>query len=301
MSLVSTLAKVAIGVAVAKGVGHMMKKRGAQTSSSPGSRSDGGLFGGPAAQSVQRESGGGLADMMGSILGGAKGAGGGGGIGGLLESLGGGRGGSGRSGGGLSDILGGLAGGSAGGGGGLGGLLGGLTGGSGGGLGGLGGLLGGLAGGMGAAASGRPGANDASFGDVLNSAFPQTDQPEIQPTPEQEIAAGLMLRAMIQAAKADGKLDDAEKAKLLERLGDVSDEEKAFIQEELRAPVDVDALARQTPEGLEPQLYAMSVMAIDLDSPEEAQYLHELAGALSLGPQEVNHIHAELGVPAIYR
>ncbi len=44
--------------------------------------------------------------------------------------------------------------------------------------------------------------------------------------------AKLMLRAMIQAAKADGELDAQEKETILGELGDdISDEERAFVQE----------------------------------------------------------------------
>ena len=108
-----------------------------------------------------------------------------------------------------------------------------------------------------------------------------------------------MIRAMVQAAKSDGKLDEAERQKLLARLGDVSQEEQRFVQDELNAPVDVDCLARQTPRGLEQQIYTMSVMDIDLDTQQEAQYLHQLATALGLPQAQVNAIHAKLGVPAI--
>lgn len=312
MSLMSTLAKVAVGVAVAKGVGHMMKKPGNAT----GGAGMGGIFGGQE-QAAQKTSGGGLEDLMGSLLGGGSGTGGSGGgpsggLGGILEQLSGGaRGGA--SGGGLNNVLGGLMGGGAGGGGGLGGLMGALGGGgagtgSGGGLGGLlgalggggaaagglGGLLGALAGG---ATEEKP---SASFGEVLNSSFGQNNAAPIPPSPAQEVAAALMLRAMIQAAKSDGKLDEAEKEKLLGKLGDVSREEMDFVQNEMQSPVDIEGLANQVPQGLEAQVYAMSVMAIDLDSQAEAQYLDGFAKALRLPSQAVNDIHGQLGVPALY-
>ena len=72
------------------------------------------------------------------------------------------------------------------------------------------------------------------------------------------------------------------------------------MQNELNSPVDVDALAQQTPRGLEQQIYTMSVMGIDLDTQAEAQYLHQLATALGLPKGQINAIHAKLGVPAIY-
>ena len=270
MSLMKTLAKVAVGVAVAKGASSMMK-RGQQGGATASAGGLGGLLGG--LTGGQASAGGGLEDMLGGLLGG-KAAGGGlsqGGLGGLLESLGGG--------------------GSAGAGGGLGGLLGGLAGAAG-----AGGMLGGLGGAMKKA----PAQNDQSFGAVLNSQFDSTPEPAIEPSQDQEAAAALMLSAMIQAAKSDGSFDESEQEKLIEHLGDVDPEEAAFVRQQMQAPVDVEALVRDTPQGMGPQVYAMSVLAIDLDTQDEAQYLHQLASAYGLAPKQVNNIHAEMGVPSLY-
>ena len=109
-----------------------------------------------------------------------------------------------------------------------------------------------------------------------------------------------MLRAMLQAAKCDGRIDEGEKKKILEALGDASREDVAFVNRELSSPVDVQALAKQVPKGLENQIYAVSVMGIDLDSQNEAEYLAALGTALGMGPREANAIHAKLGVPALF-
>ncbi|WP_298912446.1 tellurite resistance TerB family protein [uncultured Roseobacter sp.] len=272
MSLMKTLAKVAIGVAVAKGAQSMMKGGGGglggMVRDAAGRAGSGRSFGG------QHSAGGGsdLQDMLGGLLGGKSGArsAGGmpGGLGGLLEGLAGGKG------GGLQDMLSGLAGGA-----------------------GAGGLLGALAG----QAQRRPQTSKGSFGEVLNSSFDATPEPEIEPSADQEAAAALMLRAMIQAAKSDGKLDDAEREKLLGQLGDdVDAEEAAFVQKELGAPVDVDGLVAQVPRGMEQQVYAVSVLGINLDNQSEAEYLHKLAKGLGLDAQSVNGIHDQLGVPSLY-
>jgi len=281
MSLMGTLAKVAIGVAVAKGVSTLAGSAG----KSPRGRS----------------AGGGLEEMMGSLLGGGSGHGGkvSGGIGGLIDELGG-MGGSttrrstttrrtGRTTRqpDLDDLLGQLTGAKAGSAssGGIGDLLGSLA--TAGAAGGIGGLLGGMLAGGG-------------IGSSLNSALANGGEPDSPPAPAQELAAALLLKAMIQAAKADGQIDAGEQAKLMDRLGEVTKAEKAFVQKELAAPVDVEGLAAQIPEGLEAQAYTMSVTAIDLDSQAEAQYLHQFATALGLQPVEVNHIHDQLGVPKLY-
>ncbi len=177
------------------------------------------------------------------------------------------------------------------------------------GQGGIGGLLSGLAG----KASGggmldgsddtlrrAPERNDHNFGEVLNSQFDETPVPAIEPSRDQEAAAALMLAAMIQAAKSDGRFDEDERQKLLGKLGDVDTTEAAFVKRQMALPVDIDALVRQTPAGLEAQVYAMSLLGIDLDTQEEAQYLHKLAQGYGMAPDKVNQIHAQMGVPSLY-
>lgn len=271
MSLMKTLAKVAVGVAIAKGAGAVMKNR-----QQGGTSQSGGLGGllGSLGSGTGGSGTGGLQDMLGGLLGGSAAAGGArsGGLGGLLESLGGGQSGAGAQGG-------------------LGGLLGGLAGAAG---------AGGLLGGLGGTLQKAPAETNESFGAVLNSQFDQTPEPAIEPSQDQEALAALMLSAMIQAAKSDGLFDDAEKEKLLGHLGDVDEEEAAFVQAQMQAPVDVNGLVANTPEGMGPQIYAVSVMAIDLDTRDEAEYLHKLATGYGMKPAQVNEIHAELGVPSLY-
>jgi len=312
MSLMKTLAKVAIGVAMAKGVSSMTNKgRAAPQRSSGGGGLLDALMGGGGSAHTQ---GGGREDMLGGLLGGGQQQSGraasGGGLGGLLDGLSDAstpRGGvqTGRSsGGGLDSILDGLAGKGAAKGG-LGDLLGGMTGGGGGDL---GGLLGGLLGAGAGAAAPKAKSTDkdksankqSSFGDKFNQSLTHGGEPEIPPTPQQEVAAGLMLRAMIQAAKSDGKIDDSEREKLLGKLGDISPQERDFVNAELAAAIDVKGLARQVPNGMEAQVYAMSIMGIDLDNQTEAQYLHDFATELGIDKRNVNHIHEQLGVPSIY-
>lgn len=303
MSLLGTLAKVAIGVAVAKGVSSIVK---GQTGGSRGQVGTDGRYRGQHSP--------GLDDVMKDVFG--TGTGGGGGLGG---ALGGGQASSdpfgqdngplaapeprgGTSGGGLGDILEQMGKitqaqrGSVGGGGGLGDVIGQLGKAAGGG--GLGDILGGILGG--AAGGAVAGGASKGFGDLLNEALGTGGQTTAQPSAEQEVAAGLMLRAMLQAAKSDGRIDENEKQKLLQNLGDATDEEKNFVNQELRAPIDIPGLCAQVPQGLQPQIYAISLTAIDLDSKAEAQYLDGLARGLGLSQQVVNQIHSQMGAPPLY-
>ncbi len=204
----------------------------------------------------------------------------------------------GGAGGGLADMLGGMMGGGAAAGGGnpmdaLGQMMGG---GSGGMSGGLGGLLDSLGG---AAAAGAAGGAAGGLGGLLNQSF-QQGEPQQSPTLAQEQQAALLLRAMIQAAKSDGRIDQAEKEALTAHLGEVSVEEARIVEASFAAPVDVDALANDTPKGMEAQVYMMSLLGLDLDSQAEAQYLHALAQKLGIDPQTANAIHQKMGEPALY-
>lgn len=308
MSLMKTLARVAAGVMLAKGIGAVMRN---QSGSSQRGRADGrggGLLDDLFGNNLDGQGQGNLRDRLGQVLGGRSGS-----QAGTGQAYGG-RG-SGGARGGLGGLLDGLGAGGSASGSGLGGLLGQLSGagrtgdaprgGSGGGLGDLlGGLLGGGAGGAAAGGLARKDSqpqNDASFGELFNDAVIRDDEPEIAPTPEQNAVAGLMLRAMIQAAKSDGRIDDAEKQRLLGHLGDsLDDDERQFIREQMAAPVDARALAGEVPKGLEAQVYLMSLLAIDFDNEDEARHLRDLAQAMGLSREAVNGIHAEAGATPLY-
>ncbi|SNT76426.1 tellurite resistance TerB family protein [Paracoccus seriniphilus] len=309
MSLMKSLARVAAGVMVAKGIGAVMKRRqqGSQSASPDNQQGGGGLLDSLFGSNTDGRTGS-LSDTLGQVLGsgktgagtgspygGAQSAGAQGGLGGLLDGLTN-RARSGESsGGGLSDILGQLTGGARQPGSGSSGGLGDM----------LGGLLGGAAGGAAAGGLARKGAqesNDASFGELFNDAIARNDEPAVAPTAEQNAVAGLMLKAMIQAAKSDGKIDEAEKQRLLEHLGDeLDDEERQFVREQMAQPVDAAGLAREVPKGLEAQVYLMSLLAIDFDNAQEAQYLHSLAQAMGLAPEIINDIHDQVGVTQLYK
>jgi len=108
--------------------------------------------------------------------------------------------------------------------------------------------------------------------------------------------AKLMIRAMIQAAKADGEVDEEEQEKILAKLGDIDAEERAFIEAEMRRPVDIHALAQDTGDAMKAQVYAMSLMAVRVDSASEAAYLDGLAAALGLSDETRATVHKAMGL-----
>lgn len=219
---------------------------------------------------------------LGSLLGGAT-QGGAGGLGGLLSGLAGGQGGAG---GGIGDLLGQLQ-----------GQQGGAA------KGGAGGLLGALLGGGGAAGGAAQSGGAGGMGALLGSALGQ-GAPGAQPAPpatsEQSDQAALLIRAMVNAAKCDGAVDEQEQQKIVGKLGDIGPEEAAFIRAEMQAPLDVAGFVRSVPRGLEQQVYVLSLMTVNLDSKAEADYLDQLAKGLNINEQASNQLHEQLGVPQLY-
>ena len=114
-----------------------------------------------------------------------------------------------------------------------------------------------------------------------------------------EDQAKLMIRAMIQAAKSDGEIDAEERQNILDHLGDATDEEIAFVQAELDAPVDVAALAAAAGDATKAQVYSAALMAITVDTEAEKQYLAQLASALGLETAKLSEIHKAMGKPFI--
>lgn len=111
----------------------------------------------------------------------------------------------------------------------------------------------------------------------------------------------LMVRAMVNAAKADGKIDKTEVEQILGSLdsGSVTAEEKQFVIEEMRAPIDIAGLAAdaRTPAQAA-EVYAASLLAINVDSEAERQYLRDLATALDLDSATVQRLHQMTEAPA---
>ena len=111
----------------------------------------------------------------------------------------------------------------------------------------------------------------------------------------EETLARALLRAMVAAAKADGHIDSAEQTRIFERMGTMplSNDDKAFVMDELRAPLDIDAVASGASNQQEAaEIYAASLLAIDPDGPAEKGYLGMLGARLKLEPGLIDHLHS---------
>jgi len=235
--------------------------------------------------------------------------------------------GGGKSGGSLNDIMGSLSqmmgGGSSGqsaqaGAGGLGGMLGDVLGSlanNKAALGGLGALAGALLGGGKSASRGAVGGGGlAMLASLAFSALKKAGQAPAQPprallepqTPQEQQAleddAEIIVKAMINAAKADGKIDQQEIEKIVGKLDDdgLTQEEKNFFMTEANKPMDLNGVVASAGGQAEmaAQIYAASLLAIEVDTQAEQQYMQQLASGLGLHPQVVSHIESILGMHA---
>lgn len=99
-------------------------------------------------------------------------------------------------------------------------------------------------------------------------------------------------------AKADGEIDAQEIARITGKLEEIgADEEtRRFVEEELRR-LDLEAIVRAVPgPEVAAEVYAASLLAIEVDTPAEQAYLADLARRLQLPPQAVAQIHRALGL-----
>jgi uncharacterized membrane protein YebE (DUF533 family) len=241
--------------------------------------------------------GGNILESLGGLLGGPSGAGSGGGLGGALSGM------------------------LGGGGGGLGGMLGEVlnqTGQKVGGnqnlaLGGLGALAGALLGGGGKSLGGALGGGVMALLGAMafqalkgaGSRSPEVPLGLVEPATEAdrqalERQAELVLKAMINAAKADGRIDEEEIERIVGKLQESGADAEAqrFVMTQMQRPLETEALisgAKGQPE-LGAQIYAASLMAIEVDTPAEKAYLGQLAAGLGLAPEVARRIEQMVGL-----
>lgn len=125
---------------------------------------------------------------------------------------------------------------------------------------------------------------------------PPQDAAEAQ---QLEQSATLILAAMINAAKADGQVDQEELQRIVGKLREAGAQAEAldFVMSELRKPMDLEGLIRRVPSAqVAVQLYAASLLAIEVDTEAERRYLRRLAHGLGLEAGVVQRVHQCLGM-----
>ena len=111
--------------------------------------------------------------------------------------------------------------------------------------------------------------------------------------------AVLMLRAMVYAAKADGQIDRDEAERISEFAKQLlpGQDPRPLLEAVLKEPADPATLAAQvqSPE-LAQDLYRLSSLIVEVDTPAERAYLGRLAQALNLGGDQASLDEESAGV-----
>jgi uncharacterized membrane protein YebE (DUF533 family) len=131
-------------------------------------------------------------------------------------------------------------------------------------------------------------------------AVPPSNAPDLMPAPEgsaflppredtagQEALGLTLVRAMIAAARSDGRLDAKESQAIFQRIETLGldPETQSLIVAEMGRPVDMDAIVNSaTSPEVAAEIYIASLLAIDVDTTAEQSYLAMLAARLNIPP-----------------
>ncbi len=143
-----------------------------------------------------------------------------------------------------------------------------------------------------------------------DSALSQPAEAEFVPAPEgsafmpaknnpaaQEALGLTLVRAMIAAARADGRLDAKESRTIFQRIETLGldPEDQALLVAEMGHPVDMDAIVNSaTSPEVAAEIYVASMLAIDVDTADEKSYLAMLAARLNLPPELVTELNRQV-------
>lgn len=122
-------------------------------------------------------------------------------------------------------------------------------------------------------------------------------------TPDEERAleqkAALVVKAMINAAKSDGEIGPKEMARIVGKLKEsgMDDGTQQWVMTEMSKPLDLEAFVAEIPsQEAAAEVYAASLLAIEVDTDAERQYLQRLAQTTGLNPSVVAYINQSMGV-----
>lgn len=179
-------------------------------------------------------------------------------------------------------------------------------------LGGLGALAGAILGGGGKSIGGAVGGGlmallGAMAYQALKSEGRKPEVPlglvEPQSQAEQQLLeqqSEIVLKAMINAAKADGQIDPSEVQRITGKLQESGADRDAqqYVMTEMLKPMDTASVvaATQGQPTLAAEVYAASLLAIEVDTPAEKEYLDRLSGDLGLSPEVTQRIRELVGL-----
>lgn len=114
-----------------------------------------------------------------------------------------------------------------------------------------------------------------------------------------EQTAELAVKAMINAAKSDGEIGPEEMERIVGKLKEsgMDGGTQHWVMMEMSKPLDLDAFVAEIPNTeVGAEVYAASLLAIEVDTDAERDYLQQLAAATGLNPAVVQYIHQTMGV-----
>jgi uncharacterized membrane protein YebE (DUF533 family) len=140
--------------------------------------------------------------------------------------------------------------------------------------------------------------------------LPQTAKAELVPAPEgsafmpakndyagQEALGLTLVRAMIAAARSDGKLDAQESQAIYQRIESLGldPENQALLVAEIGCPVDMDSITHSASSAeVAAEIYIASLLAIDVDTAAEQSYLAMLAARLNIPPELATELRSQV-------
>lgn len=145
-------------------------------------------------------------------------------------------------------------------------------------------------------AQGMLGQASGLLANLKNANAPQQALPAEQIVQNPELTLSV-IRAMVSAAKADEKMDDAEMKKIIDNIEatGISSEEKSILMREFANNHDVSVIAQGVKKPEEAaEVYLAALLVCDSQCENEKVFLNKLSTALSLDKNFTDSLQAEL-------
>lgn len=155
--------------------------------------------------------------------------------------------------------------------------------------------------GQGASASPSGGAQPQTRGGYSGGDLPLAMTGPQTPAETQALErnAELVIKGMLNVAKADGQVSADEIQRIVGKLKDagIPGDAESWILAELRKPLDLDAFVAEIPSReVAAEVYAASLLAVEVDTPQERAYLTDLAQKTGIAGPVAQQIQQSLGV-----
>jgi uncharacterized membrane protein YebE (DUF533 family) len=111
--------------------------------------------------------------------------------------------------------------------------------------------------------------------------------------------AELVIKGMMNVAKSDGQVSADEIQRIVGKLKEagMAGDAEAWIMAELRKPLDLDAFIAEIPnQEVAAQVYAASLLAVEVDTPQEKAYLTDFARKAGIDGTVARTIQQTVGV-----